>query len=155
MMATQKVIAEHLDMTTRNLREVLNKLGMLSTKNSLDEIRVAYIRHLREQAAGRGGEDQASLTRARTREAQASAHLKELQIAEKAKTLIPADEVEPGFAALITAARTELLTLPDKLAMEIKTLHDVDIDPAMIQDHIYEALQHLANGTSGAKSVSK
>jgi len=149
-MATQNEIAKHLDMSVRNLREVLNKLGMSSKENSIDEIRVAYIKHLREGAAGRGGNDQANLTQARTREAVASAHLKELQIAEKAGTLIPAEEIEPGLSALVVALRTELLTLPDKLTMAIKTLHDVDIDSALIEEPIHDALQHFANGTSSS-----
>lgn len=133
-------------MTDRNVREVLNKLGLSSSGNTLDEIRVAYIRYLRDLASGRGGDDQYGLTRNRAREAEMSANLKELQIAKETRQLVPADEVEAQIVAMITAARTELLTLPDKIAMSVKTLEGVDIDPSLITELIHESLQHLANG---------
>ena len=150
---TQVEIARHLDMSDRNLRDVLNKIDKSSSKNTMEEIRVGYIQHLREQAAGRGGDDQVSLTKARTREAEASASLKELMIAEKAGQLVPMDEIEPGWAALIVAARTELLILPDKLAMEVKTRYGIDIDPALIEERIHESLQHLADGADDGDDV--
>lgn len=50
---TQVEIAEHLDMSERNLREVLVQVGLGSRSATLAEIRIAYIRRLREQSAGR------------------------------------------------------------------------------------------------------
>lgn len=141
---TQIEIAEHLDMSERNARDVLSILKIDWRSSSKTFIRVAYIRHLREQAAGRGGDDQGKLTTARTREAEASAQLKELQIMEKAGMLIPANMVKPGIEAMITAARTELLTLPDKVAAAIKALDGHDIDPSVIQELVYESLNHLS-----------
>jgi len=149
-MANQSEVAKHLDMSVRNLREVLGRLGLNTKNNTLDEIRVAYIRHVREGAAGRGGNDQVNLTRARTREAVASAHLKELDVKTKMGTLIPVDEIEPSLEALVVALRTELLILPDKLTMAVKTMYDVDIDPLLIEEPIHEALQHFADGTSAS-----
>lgn len=54
---TQAEVAEHLDMSDRNLRNVLALLGMDHKEVALSKLRVGYIRHLREVAAGRvGGE---------------------------------------------------------------------------------------------------
>ncbi|MBP0492098.1 hypothetical protein [Roseomonas indoligenes] len=57
-MATALEVAEHLDLTDRSVRE-LQKRGVLpqGKRGALDlgECRLAYIRHLREQAAGRAG----------------------------------------------------------------------------------------------------
>lgn len=144
-MPTQKEIAEHLDMSERNARSVLQSLGIDWTTATMDGIRVAYIRDMREKAAGRGGEEHASLTKARTREAMASAELKELQIMEKAGKLVPLDEIEPRLLAMVTAVRQELLALPQKLAEDLRALHGLDVDCAMIEQHIYAALDHLAN----------
>ena len=52
---TQSEIAEHLDMSDRNLRDVLKMLDLDHKQASLSTIRVGYIRRLREQAAGRAG----------------------------------------------------------------------------------------------------
>lgn len=54
---TQVEIAEHLDMSDRNLRDVLAALGLDHKVAALSTVRVGYIRHLREQAAGRMGGD--------------------------------------------------------------------------------------------------
>jgi phage terminase Nu1 subunit (DNA packaging protein) len=53
---TQQEIAEHLDMSERNLRDVLQLVGLDHKQASMGAVRVAYIRRLREQAAGRSGD---------------------------------------------------------------------------------------------------
>ena len=53
---TQAEIAAHLDMSDRNLRDVLERLGLEHKEAPLSKIRTGYIRHLREQAAGRGAD---------------------------------------------------------------------------------------------------
>jgi len=54
---TQEEIATHLDMSDRNVREVLTQLGMDHKEAGMSQVRVAYIRRLREQAAGRMSAD--------------------------------------------------------------------------------------------------
>lgn len=53
---TQQEIAEHLDMSDRNLRDLLQAVGLDHKQAAMSEIRLAYIRRLREQAAGRMGD---------------------------------------------------------------------------------------------------
>lgn len=53
---TQQEIAAHLDMSERNLRDVLQALDLDHKQVPMSEIRLAYIRRLREQAAGRMGD---------------------------------------------------------------------------------------------------
>ncbi|SDR38632.1 hypothetical protein SAMN04490186_5887 [Pseudomonas grimontii] len=55
-MPTQLEIAEHLDMSERAARDVLKRLNLDWQAVSLADIRTAYIRDLREKAAGRGGQ---------------------------------------------------------------------------------------------------
>lgn len=99
---------------------------------------------LSTEAAGRGGDAQGALTAARTEEATASAQLKQLMILEKAGKLVPIDGIEPLLIAMVTAARTELLALPDKLTNELKALYGVEVDAALIEENIHAALAHLA-----------
>ncbi len=66
---TQAEVAEHLDMTDRNLRDVLAMLGMDHKEVPLSRLRVGYIRHLREQAAGRMGAEVGGLDLAQERAA--------------------------------------------------------------------------------------
>lgn len=58
---TQAEIAEHLDMSDRNLRDLLQMLDLDHKQASLSAIRVGYIRRLREQAAGRAGSEDGGL----------------------------------------------------------------------------------------------
>lgn len=58
---TQMEIAEHLDMSDRNLRDLLQSLNMDHKQVSLSALRVAYIRRLRDQAAGRLGAETGGL----------------------------------------------------------------------------------------------
>jgi phage terminase Nu1 subunit (DNA packaging protein) len=53
---SQQDIAEHLDMSQQAVSALLEQLGIDHKAADLSEIRVAYIRRLREAAAGRGGE---------------------------------------------------------------------------------------------------
>lgn len=142
---TQVEVARHLDMSERNARDVLHALNIDWRNTPLDDIRTAYIRDLREKAAGRGGDDQTALTRARVRDHTASAELKELQIMERAGELTEINDTEQKTLAMITAARTELLALPDELAQELRALYGVDVDAGLIEDRIHDALTHLAS----------
>lgn len=142
---TQLEVARHLDMSERNARDVLHALNIDWRTTPLDEIRIAYIRDMREKAAGRGGDDQTALTRARVRDHTASAELKELQIMERSGELTEITEIEQKLLAMITAARTELLTLPDGLAQELRALYGVEVDAGLIEDRIHDALTHLAS----------
>lgn len=141
--ATQAAFAKLAGISQQAVSKLIDK-GILVKGQTLREWLLFYCDRLREEAAGRAGADQVSLTQARTREAIASAILKEQQVHEKAGTLIPAEEIEPELSAMVTAMRTELLTLPDKITMAIKTMYDIDVDPALIQDPVYESLEHLA-----------
>jgi hypothetical protein len=83
----QAEAANHLDMSERNLRDVLKGLE-IQWPADIEQIRVAYIQDLRAKAAGRGGDQQAILTMAKIRETNANADLKELQSQEKSGVLV-------------------------------------------------------------------
>lgn len=56
----QADVAGHLDMSDRSVREIESRLS-LPADYTMADIRIAYIRHLREVAAGRGGESAVEL----------------------------------------------------------------------------------------------
>lgn len=59
---TQAEIAAHLDLSERRLRELLTEFGLDHKQVPLAEIRIRYIRKLREEAAGRAGSGELNLT---------------------------------------------------------------------------------------------
>lgn len=143
-MPTLKVIGNHLDMSERNAGTICQNLNLNRETASLDDIRISYIRDLREKAAGRGGDAQGELVLARIRETNTNADLKELMVKEKAGQLVIVDEIEPQLVAMVTAAKQELLSLPEKLASDIKALHGIEIDVSLIQERINDSLKQLA-----------
>ncbi len=149
-MPTQLEVARHLDMSERNARTVLRELGIDWKKKAMSEIRVAYIRNLREKAAGRGLSSQEELNKSKIRDAEAGAVLKEIQAAEKVGALVPIQEAEPRFAAMVVAARTEFMTMADKLRQKIQTRYGVEVDPDLINENIHSALRHLSSHDADA-----
>jgi len=143
--AVQSVFGELVGISQQAVSKQLDK-GVLTAGESYRQWLVAYCSHLRELAAGRGGDDAESLMRARTADALASAELKQLQIQERAGQLVPVEDIEPAITAMVTAARTELLTLPQKVAAAYRGLYGNDHDPSIVEELVHESLSHLARG---------
>lgn len=147
-MATQQEIAADLGLSQMAVSNALNAIGLLKREwesLTVPDARKLLVRHYTEVAAGRGGDDQYNLTKERARESRLKGDLLQLQIQEKAGALIPAAAVEQEWQSLIVAARSELLLLPGKIAQQIRALHGTEIDPTLIEDHIRDALNRLAD----------
>lgn len=106
---TQDEIAHYLDISDRRLRELLAEWGISHKTTPLDQIRVRYIRKLREEAAGRadvGGED--GLVAARTREANERADRLALQNATLRGEFAPIEVLGDVLAKTIEIMVSEL-----------------------------------------------
>lgn len=82
---------------------------------------------------------------AQTRRERMKAELAELDLEERRKNLLPADEVEASFISLASGIRTRLLAVPSKaapLAYAAESIHEAQ---EVIGSHIQEALEDLAN----------
>jgi hypothetical protein len=66
-----------------------------------------------------------SATEARRRKELALARLRELELAQKAGMLLPASEVRDRWVTILTAIKTAVLRLPDKLAPQTVAAADV------------------------------
>lgn len=52
-MLIQRTIADHLDLSQQAVSQIMAEMGINWKSATLKQVRVAYIRRLREQAAGR------------------------------------------------------------------------------------------------------
>ncbi|TLX65082.1 hypothetical protein DN820_01855 [Stutzerimonas nosocomialis] len=127
-MPSQKEIAQHLDMSERNCREVLKALDIDWTVSSLDEIRVAYIRDLREKAAGRGGTQVEQLNLARIQESTVKAANGRLAYHEKLGTLVPTADAAFALSEWAGFANREYQSGFEKLIQEIESALKVSVD---------------------------
>ena len=129
---------------TRQAVAKMQDKGTMPKSGTYREWILAYCKQLRGQASGHVSEDGIDLTRERALTERVDRQIKELTLAEKLGQLVPADQVEDHYRALVTAARSELMTMADRLKAQLDTLHGIDSDSELIRDHVVTALQHLA-----------
>ena len=126
-MPSQKEIAQHLDMSERNCRDVLKSLELDWTVSTLDQIRTAYIRDLREKAAGRGGSQVELLNAARIEESTVKSANGRLAYHEKLGTLVPT-----ALNEWASFANREDQGGFEKLAQELEASLKVSIDRSTV-----------------------
>lgn len=141
---TLLTIAIHLDMSEARAQDVMRALRIDWKKAELDDVRTAYIRDIREKAAGRGGDEQLDLTRQRARQASADADLKELQYWRAVDELVAVADIEPRLASWAVAIRSEVLSATDKLLAQIESQHDIAIDREASAAIVASALAAIA-----------
>lgn len=103
MLLIQKEIAEHLDLSQPAVSGLMDRLSIDWKTSTMDEIRVAYIRHLREQAAGRAASGDLDLATERARLAKEQADKVAMQNAVTRGDLAPVVMIEEVLTK--TAAR--------------------------------------------------
>lgn len=108
-MPTQQQIAEHLDLDQSAVSRFVDKARLDYKTASMDEIRVAYIRHLREVAAGRASETGIDLVAERAMTERVDREIKLLTLAEKKGQLVNAAQLEQAYGLMVGAFQTEVV----------------------------------------------
>ena len=154
-MPTQLEVAEHLDLSERSARDVLKRLDLDWQAATLDVIRTAYIRDLREKAAGRGGSQIEQLNRARIDDLQQKAANGRLVYHEKLRSLIPSMEAERVLSDWATYANLEYLGGVERLIPEIENVLKVTVDRAVVNKIVGPTIERIAGyaGKLGAELV--
>lgn len=121
-------------------------------QKSLDEIRIAYVRRLREQAAGRASEDgDLDLVAERAALAKAQREKIELELAETRGELVRVQDVLDTWAGHIGTAKQALLGLPAKAAGQIAPPGKTAEAEAVLRRLVKEALMELSESGSPRK----
>lgn len=125
---TQQEIADHLDLSQGAVSQWLDRLGIDWKLASLDEIRVAYIRELREQAAGRAAAGDLDLATERAGLAKAQREKIEMQNAVTRRQLAPVVLIEEVLAKAGAKVAGVLDAIPSMLKRRCANLVAGDID---------------------------
>lgn len=124
----QAEIADHLDLSERAVRDLLDDLGINHKLSTLTEIRVAYIRHLREVAAGRMAAGDLDLAAERAALARAQRERIEMQNAVSRKELAPVVAIEQVLAQAGSKVAAVLDTIPGMIRRRVPGLSAADIE---------------------------
>lgn len=149
-MATQQELAAHLDLSDRQIRNLI-AAGILERPDQrgsydIETCRLAYIRHLRSVAQGHRTEDGGlDLVAERARLASAQADAQELKNAELRKELVRAVDVEKANVSIASAIAARMLQIPAALADRCAALTVPAEVFKLIMDAIRDALTELAD----------
>ena len=128
-MLSQQDIASHLDMSQQAVSELLEQFGIDWKKADLSDIRVAYIRRLREAAAGRGGEGAVGeLASERARLAREQADKIAMQNAVTRGELAPVALIEEVLTKAASKVAGVLDAIPGMIRRRVPLLTADDID---------------------------
>lgn len=143
-MATQKEIGKHLDLSERRIADLLPELGLPTRDCDLDDARIAYIRDLREKAAGRYTDGDLDLGKERARLTYHQANIAELDEDVRRGELIPADVVERVWSDMVASFRAKVLSIPTKAAHQFVNLTNISEIQDALKEHHNEALLELS-----------
>jgi len=147
-MASQRELAEHLDLSVKRISELIRD-GILPSKMgrsplNIDVCRIAYISYLRKlggynKRSGTGdiAEEKTKLTAAQARKA-------ELEVEELEGNLIPAQLVEDTWSDYVSNARAKLLGIPSRVAHQVITVDKYAEAELIIKEQVHEALDELS-----------
>ncbi len=127
MSLTQQKIADHLDLSQQAASQLLADLGIDWKTSTLNEIRVAYIRRLREQAAGRATVGDLDLAGERAALAKAQRERIEMQNAVTRGELAPVVLIEEVLTKAASKTAGILDAIPGMIRRRVPVLTADDI----------------------------
>jgi phage terminase Nu1 subunit (DNA packaging protein) len=125
---TQQGIAKHLDLDQSSISRLLSELAIDWKAASMNEIRVAYIRRLREQAAGRAAIGDLDLAGERAALAKAQRERIEMQNSVTRGELAPVVLIEEVLTKTASKTAGILDAIPGMIRRRVPLLTADDID---------------------------
>lgn len=117
----QTEVGSHLDLSERSVRDWEAKLG-ISADYTMADFRIAYIRRLREEAAGRATDGDLDLAGERARLAKEQADKIAMQNAERRGELAPVGAMEMVLAKVGTKVGKILDTIPAQIRRRVPNI---------------------------------
>jgi len=103
----------------------------------------AYIRHIKE-GVGEVEIDGESHEQARTRLTKARADIHQRTALQLSGDLIPSEQVESNWQAVLSIVRQSLISLPDRVAPRVNDAETLNETRQLLKEGVYEILEELA-----------
>lgn len=130
-------------MSQQQISKIMERLDIDWTTASVDEVRVAYIRHLRVVAAGHESGDGTSLVGERILTERVDREMKQLMLDEKKGYLVNPTQLMDEIKQMCIAFREELLARDNKLKSELDAMYLLNIDIALLNEFTYAAISQF------------
>jgi len=131
--ATQKLLASIVGISQPAVSEFVKK-GVLIPGDTIGQWIIDYSANLRDQAAGRGGDDQVNLSKQRAKESVVKTAMLSLEYNEKVGALIPADEAASIITDWCASANREYQAGLLKLVGEIQSTYKINVDNKLVEN---------------------
>lgn len=141
--ATQTGFAELLDVSQQTISKQYKK-GVLHSGGTYQDWLIQYTKHLREEAAGRGGDSQQVLTRARIEETLENTAAKRQQRLKDAGTLLDKDDTAMLVSEMAGQVRGHVMTAGDEIIEELSSRYKLELEDDVILKPLRSALGHCA-----------
>lgn len=148
-MATQREVAEHLDLSVKRVSELIRD-GVLPSKKgrsplNIDVCRFSYISYLRKLGGYNKKNGSGDITEEKTKLTAAQARKAELEVEQLEGNLIPAALVQDTWIDYVANARAKLIALPTRIAHQVLSVDNYAECEQLIKERVHEALDELAN----------
>jgi len=143
-MASLEACADHLGVNAKVLQTMVRQSVLDKQdrgKYDIDEVRLQYLKHIRNLAGNNNNNLELGAERARLAKEQADA--KEMENAVERGDLVYIEKVAKQFEQQLTKARNKLLAAPTKVAAEAHAAATVKEVREIIEEAIIEALDEL------------
>lgn len=141
--ATQSGFATLLGVSQQSISKQYKK-GTLYTGGTYLEWLRQYTEHLRNEAAGRGGDSQQLLTRARIDETLENTALKRQQRLKDAGTLLDKEETILLVTEMSGLLRSHVQTAGDEIIDELLSRYKIELDDDIVHKPLRSALGYVA-----------
>lgn len=148
-MPTQEEIAKHLGISQPAVVGAMKKLEIDWRQVSLDDIRLAYIKRLRETAAGHVSAGGLDLVAEKAQTERVVRELKLLELQEKQGELINVEELKEDMTLTVLNFKNLLMARDERLKMTLDSIYGIDVDIGLLNDETYTALGALADLLDG------
>lgn len=145
--ATQSGFADMVGVSKQAIQKQAPKIPLKAGQTMRTWLR-KYCEHLREEAAGRGGESQARLTAQRIKESEAKTLAMELDNLERLGELVAIDDVGRVFDEFTREVPAQLLGAAEHIADTLESKHSISID----DEHINKPIRLAAERVAGIAS---
>ncbi len=141
--ATQTGFAELLNVSQQTISKQFKK-GVLHVGGTNREWLVQYTEHLRQEAAGRGGDSQQILTRARIEETLENTAVKRQTRLKDAGVLLDKDDTVLLVTEMTGQLQGHVMSAGDEIIDELISRYKLELDDNAILEPLRIALRHCA-----------